>query len=341
MTLQDEEDAGTGAGRQRRRLQQRGSGSAFSSADTDAQTIAQTDEYFGYRVSAFQEDSRAWDLSSSSVITRARYLGGPDRNRVLGGVLVHQQRASVNTSYCDSAGSSLLGGRLPGMKFTKLSSNCAHRSFLKSLNDPEYLRRWDKVMANPMHPFGSDPVWIRSSKMFDERMGGTESDYYNMTRGSEELNVMSGVMYTHFPREVPGKGDGFPLYVDSALDKIRLAEMLVYVEDSNYIDKRSESITIQLGVYNPEEKVFGYGKASVVRDVNGVWQQSFFFNGLPAITRDSSTAKGITMIIADNMVVVCAAAYLLWYIWAVFSNPNITVGDSRSDLLERASGRGY
>ena len=244
----------------RRRLLQRGSGDAFESTesiDVDFDSAEAEDEYFGYRISAFQDDLRATaDLSKAAI--RNRYIGAPDRNRVLGGVLVHQIRSAVDSTYCDNPTEGPLGGRLPGAKFTKLGNLCAQHAFLKSLQDNgTYFKKWEEVNRDPVHPFGSDPMWIRSSRLFKPNLGGSEGDFYNMTEGSDEVSKFSGMMLTHFPREVPGKDLGFPLYIDTALDEIRLAETLLYVEDSNYLDSKSQELTIQMGVFNPVLQVFG------------------------------------------------------------------------------------
>jgi hypothetical protein len=168
-------------------------------------------------------------------------LGGPNRNRVLGGVLMHQTRASVNSSYCDEIKDGPLGGRLPGAKFADLATICNNRDFLRTVDGTgEYFEVWEQQMADPAQPYGSDPIWIRSSSLFRELLGGAEGNYYNMTPGSPELNENSGTMFTHFPRDVPGKPVGFPIFIETALDEMRLAETLVYTEDSNYMDQRSE-----------------------------------------------------------------------------------------------------
>ena len=244
---------------QRRRLLAAGGGGGRAGAGfRSTQGLDITDDYFGYRIAAFQEDTRAYSLFGKGGLVRDRFIGGADRNRVIGGVLVHLKRADVNTSYCDLQTEGPFGGALPGQKFVKLSRNCEERRFLQTLGENgTYFTQWNEIMNNKTHPYGSDPIWIRSSGLFDESMGGSEGNFYNMSEGSKEVNVFSNTMYAHFPREVPGRELGFPLYVDAALDEIRLAEMLVFAEDSNYIDKKSQEITVQMTVYNAQERVFG------------------------------------------------------------------------------------
>uniref|UniRef100_A0A061QSZ8 Polycystin cation channel PKD1/PKD2 domain-containing protein n=1 Tax=Tetraselmis sp. GSL018 TaxID=582737 RepID=A0A061QSZ8_9CHLO len=304
-------------GRRRQLLQAGGGGGGTTRAGGVFTTT------FGYRLVAELEDPRALDLRGAA--NRARFVGGPDRNRVLGGMLIHQTRKGTDTSYCDEA-SETFAGRLPASKFTKLSSDCLQKGYLQAYNASDDLYGlWDEVRSDPLHPFGSDPIWIHSSKLFKFSMGGMESGYYNMSEGSYEVNPFSGAMYAHFQREVPGKEPGFPVYIDASLDEIRLAQLLVYVEDSNYLDERSQHLTVQMGVYNPELGIFGYGKGDVTRDLSGIWTQEFSFNALPALEYNTGTFRGRMSALGDNLAVVCAALYLVWYLYVVFSHPHMSV----------------
>lgn len=314
---------GTEAPPGRRRLAQDNEGGRGSSLVEQTGELLVTEDYFGYRlVASSREDTRAATLEG--ILSRDRFVGGPNRNRVLGGVLLHQTRMATNSSFCDESGDMVRG--LPGARFSYLATVCLERDFLRGLDsDGEFLARWEAQMADPAHPYGSDPIWIRSSSLFQEALGGAEGNFYNMTPGSPEVNDFSGAMYAHFPREVPGKETGFPIFIESALDEIRLAEMLVYTEDSNYMDSLSQGMTMQLGVYNPTMRVFGYGRADVTRDVNGVWEMNMRFNGLAAMDYDTSTDRGRAQALADNLAIVMAAVYLVWFLVSVFSHPSIHV----------------
>jgi len=314
----------------RRRLLVSGGGrGGISFEETEELFIENEAEYFGYRIVAGLEDTSLWDRASASAMVRNRYIGGPDRNKVLGGLFLHQTRQSVNTSYCDKSTLGPFNGALPGAKFTTLSADCRQREFLKNLDDNgTTFDAWEVTIGDPVHPYGSDPVWVRSSQLFQVGMAGNEGNYYNMTPADDnlEFNKLAGSMYTHFPREVPGKSQlGFPIYVDTSLDEIRLASLLVYVEDSNYMDRRSNGMTVQMSVYNAEAKVFGYGKADITRNINGAWLQSFVFNGLPALDYDLSGFSGQARVLSDNLAVVCLVGYLLWYLLTVFSHPHFSV----------------
>ena len=45
--------------------------------------------------------------------------------------------------------------------------------------------------AYPTHAFGTDPVFLRQSVLFDNTVVGHEDDYYNMTAGSPEAGRTS------------------------------------------------------------------------------------------------------------------------------------------------------
>uniref|UniRef100_A0A061SNM0 Polycystin cation channel PKD1/PKD2 domain-containing protein n=1 Tax=Tetraselmis sp. GSL018 TaxID=582737 RepID=A0A061SNM0_9CHLO len=240
-------------------------------------------------------------------------------------MLIHQMRKGTDISYCDQ-GSDSFAGRLPASKFTKLSLDCLQKGYLLAYNgNDELYGLWDKIRRDPLHPFGSDPIWIQSSKLFKFSMGGMEGAYYNMSEGSYEVNPFSGAMYAHFHREVPGKEPGFPFYIDASLDEIRLAQLLVYMEDSNYLDKHSERMTVQMGVYNPELGIFGYGKGDITRDLSGIWTERFSFNALPALEYNTGTTRGRMAALGDNLAIVCAAVYLVWYLYIVFSHSHMSV----------------
>jgi len=333
FTEQLEANATEAAGTRRRLLAAGGGKGGETFEKTEQLYIENEEEYYGYRIVAGNEyTSQLMELGSTGgLITRNRYLGGPDRNRVLGGLLIHQEREGINTSYCDLSSKGAMWGRLPGAKFTKLSSDCLQREFLRGIDDNgTWEDIWETQMSDPLHPFGSDPIWVRSSDLFNEEMGGAESDFYNMTEGSLEVNQFSKSMFAHFLREMPGKKTGFPVYIDCALDEVRLAQLLVYIEDSNYIDRRSSKITIQMAVYNPEARVFGYGKALIHRDMNGVFHQTFQFNALPAMDYELSTLSGKLDMLQENTAVICLALYLLWYLYTVFSHPHFQVQAKRA-----------
>ena len=61
--------------------------------------------------------------------------------------------------------------------------------------------------------------------------------------------------YQHI--DVPGHEDGFPVFLASTLTYSEAAEMIVYLQDSNYVDTRTKNINIQLAVYNNYLGCFG------------------------------------------------------------------------------------
>ena len=319
-------------GSRRRRLQKAGGSGSSSSTSSGSGSSASWNSgpnYYGYQltrgVSPEHSVDTSWKRLQSRGMPRERYMGGHHRNRILGGALLHQVRDPVDLSYCDLPVEGLWGSRLPTAKFSSLGRACSQRRSilddLKASGAEEMFSVWEEEKKNPVTPFGADPVWMRSSSLFKESMGGSIGDYYNVTPGSPDYNPWNGGAYLHHPAALPGKIDGFPVYFDTALDEARAAELLVYLEDSNFLDGRSSLLTLQMSIYNPQLGTFGYGRVDLVRDKIGVWRLRSSFNSLPPIS-----GWDFNWLLAA----VPTLGYLLWLLFAT-----LRTGLTPSALAER------
>ena len=292
-----DDEATPNQGLRRRRLQKAGgSGSSSTSSGSGSSSTESWDsgpKYYGYQlmrgaISPQHGADASWKRLQSRGMPRERYMGGHHRNRILGGALLHQVRDPVDLTYCDLPVEGLWGSSLPAAKFTRLGRACSQRKavrdYLAASGADEMFSVWEEEKRNPAAPFGADPVWIRSSSLFKESMGGSLGDYYNVTPGSPDYNPWSGGAYVHYPAALPGKTDGFPVYFDTALDEARAAELLLYLEDSNFLDGHSSLLTLQMSIYNPQLGTFGYGRVDMVRDRIGIWRLRSSFNSLAAIS---------------------------------------------------------
>ena len=108
---------------------------------------------------------------------------------MLGGVLLHQQRAQGD-QVCKSQGA-------------KLNTLCIEKAAI--------LMALQGQVNTATSPFGYDPSFTRTSSFFDPLVERDLSTIYNTTAGSAEI-APSGVPYGFFPRAVTGfKALGFPV----------------------------------------------------------------------------------------------------------------------------------
>ncbi len=85
-----------------------------------------------------------------------------------------------------------------------------------------------------LHPYGVDPVFLPSSKLYDSDLKDKVSYYYDTRNGSGEVSA-TGAPYAHFPRTLPGYADGFPLLLPDSVSVGRMAEMVTFLKVGSYL----------------------------------------------------------------------------------------------------------
>lgn len=92
-------------------------------------------------------------------------------------------------------------------KFSKLVSACAYEiAFLReSLGEP--------VQATETSPFGFDPTFVATSRLFQASHMARAGDFYNNTAGL--VHPVLGIPYAHSPRHLAKFPAGFPLVFDA------------------------------------------------------------------------------------------------------------------------------
>lgn len=97
-----------------------------------------------------------------------------------------------------------------------------------------------------LHPYGVDPVFLPSSKLYDSGLKDKVSYYYDTRNGSGEVSA-TGAPYAHFPRPLPGYTDGFPLLLPDSLSVGRMEEMVTFLKVGCYLTAWSDEASFNTG----------------------------------------------------------------------------------------------
>ena len=98
--------------------------------------------------------------------------------------------------------------------FAKLRLDCG--AFARSLTAQS---------TSKVRPFGQDPAFNPSSRLFSAGALGAEGRYYNTSAGSDDLTAV-GYPAAFFPRAVPGLPPGFPVFFPVLPQSLRIQHIL-------------------------------------------------------------------------------------------------------------------
>jgi len=87
---------------------------------------------------------------------------------------------------------------------------------------------------NDAQPYGTDPVFMPSSTLYDPNLSGHEGNFYNASSRSEM--AVTGAPFGFFSRRLSGFATGFPVLLPNRLTAQRAARMVTYLMDGNYLD---------------------------------------------------------------------------------------------------------
>ncbi|GLC65058.1 hypothetical protein PLESTF_000242100 [Pleodorina starrii] len=138
--------------------------------------------------------------------------------------------------------------KVPGVKYSTLPGTSSVYSLLTELFGTE---------TNSQHPYGTDPIFLPSSSLYDASLADKVNQYYNTTPGSGEVSV-TGAPYSYFAKRLQGYPDGFPVLLPNPLTRQRLSQMMTYLKDSNYLDRYTRRLTAEILALSTELKVFGH-----------------------------------------------------------------------------------
>jgi hypothetical protein len=213
---------------------------------------------------------------------RSRFMGSRG-NRVLAGMLLHSTRKSA-PARC-------------GSRYAALDFACRAGNGVVGLKDnataAQYVAALLAAQADGGAPYGTDPVFLRSSLLYQPSLEDSLADYYNLS-DRQQVSV-TGAPYGFFPRQLPGYPVGFPVLLHNALPAARAAVLLQYLLDGNYLDGSTEVLTAELLAFNADLSVFGYAKAEFEWQADGSISGRLAFQGLPAMQYDGSAAGGAAL----------------------------------------------
>ena len=183
-------------GRRRQLLQQNSKDKPTDAAKLDEIIIDELQAWDGYSLGVEQKTTSggAWGLEGAGLDTpeRARWIGEAGRNRLVGGLFLHTTRKPVELS-CKA-----------GSYATKFALGCSKSALplAKGLSASAvlgYLKQLFPGAGNDVYPYGVDPVFLRSSNLYEPSLVGSEGDFYNASDPAE-VPAATGVPYGYFYR---------------------------------------------------------------------------------------------------------------------------------------------
>ena len=112
-------------------------------------------------------------------------------------------------------------------------------------------------LYDPLNPYGSDPVFMRSAALYNPRMAGKEGDFYNLTAGSLDVNIQ-GRPNGFYPRDLDGRPGGFPVVIPNTADKYHSSRLLGVLQEGAFFDDHTQSLMVELPSYNHKTHLLGY-----------------------------------------------------------------------------------
>ena len=145
-------------------------------------------------------------------------------------------------------------------------------------------------LYDPLKPFGSDPVFMRSKALYNPRMAGKEGDFYNLTAGSPDVNIQ-GRPNGFYPRALDGRPGGFPVVVPNTADTYHSARLFGVLQEGAFFDDHTQSLMVELPSYNHKTHLLGYASALFTWTRDGqIMMRAFTPVAIPDF------AKGLTVV---------------------------------------------
>jgi len=243
--------------------------------------------YFGYNVKYKEKKEVKKEIS----YVPERKIRG--KNTLIGGVLITQYRTERASGFnCSN-------------RFPKLISTC--RDFSR----------------DSIAPFGVDPIFSRSSRLF----GGVELEenidkYYNIS----ELPA-SGVPNGFSVRSSDLKRGktGFAVYIDIMTNKKQADRMISYMREGNFIDSSTRSIVVNIAAYNPVTVRFTNTRVTFEYSKGGSIEIK---SNTQALAMDVYKGTEGVILLAMEVVIVC------WVIYSTYALLADSVIVSRSNDFE-------
>eukprot|EP00798_Chlamydomonas_sp_ICE-L_P008477 gene8477-4838_t len=179
---------------------------------------------------------------------------GMKNNRIIGGLLLHTTRTE-DIAECSTDSLS-----------NRLDATCSINSLRSTLSSNGASdERLDQLFGtDAVRSYGIDPVFLRSSTLYDTGLLNQYDVYYN-TSNSSEVGP-NGVPLGFRWRDMKGYENGFP-----------------YLMDGNYLDDQTKGMTAEILSYNRDLHVLGYARGNFKWMLDGSIKVNWEFLGLPAL----------------------------------------------------------
>jgi hypothetical protein len=143
-------------------------------------------------------------------------------------------------------------------------------------------------MSDPLHPVGSDPVFIPERSLFKPDFVGREGEFYNTTPDSSDVNINNSPN-GFFPREMGGKRDGFAIVIPTPIGLSRTSSLITALDEGNFLDRRTRRLDVELATINPKLRVLSFSTAMFTQTPEGtVAFSSSPVNAVPAFLPDAA-----------------------------------------------------
>eukprot|EP00798_Chlamydomonas_sp_ICE-L_P019373 gene19373-26022_t len=234
-------------------------------------------------------------------------------NKIIGGLLLHTTRMLDDV---DCSADSLSN---------RLDAACSINSLRSTLRrDGATDEVLDQLFGtDTLHSYGIDPVFLRSSKLYDPSLFNQYNLYYN-TSNSSEVGP-NGVPLGFKWRNMKGYGNGFPVLFENRMIEEQAANVMQYLMDGNYLDDKTKGLTAEILSYNRELHVLGYARGNFKWMLDESIQVFWEFLGLPALDylKDSdSTLQANFKVFGKELVPlwIFIGFFTLYTIWHLFDS---------------------
>eukprot|EP00201_Polytomella_parva_P020498 CAMPEP_0175041864 /NCGR_PEP_ID=MMETSP0052_2-20121109/2187_1 /TAXON_ID=51329 ORGANISM="Polytomella parva, Strain SAG 63-3" /NCGR_SAMPLE_ID=MMETSP0052_2 /ASSEMBLY_ACC=CAM_ASM_000194 /LENGTH=412 /DNA_ID=CAMNT_0016304497 /DNA_START=167 /DNA_END=1403 /DNA_ORIENTATION=- len=274
---------------------------------------------FAFNISHYATSSAATNNTgnSNNVVEtftepdRVRILGAKN-NRVLGGLLLYQERrinsdAYTGSKWCRrSSFANLISSCETGLDYfssydiSRMGMESDSMSLADALTLP--VLGEDRVIAMraksapsaPSGGVGVDPFFNSISNLYNSSLNA--SDFYDTSGvvASEYGSDLNGASYPYgfFPTSTLEGSPGYPVLFDVRLGSQRTSDMISYLSNGSYLSSTmSRKLTAQLVTYNSDARVFGYGKITFTWLESGVIKATIVLQGLPIVRFNQSFFK--------------------------------------------------
>eukprot|EP00798_Chlamydomonas_sp_ICE-L_P022445 gene22445-29559_t len=249
-------------------------------------------------------DDEEWSKALAS-----RYVGMKN-NRIIGGLLLHTTRM-VDDADCSADSLSNRLDATCSINFLRstLSSNGATDELLDQIFDTDAERS-----------YGIDPVFLRSSTLYDTSLLDQYDWYYN-TSSSSEVGP-NGVPLGFRWRNMKGYENGFPVLFENRMREEQASNVMQYLMDGNYLDYKTKGLTAEILSYNRDLHVLGYARGNFKWMLDGSINVAWEFLGLPALdylkNSDNTLQAGLKVfgkeLVALWILIGFFTIYTIWYL---------------------------